>query len=90
MARFALTADHLTDAFELLGHALVVGDDLIESVGDLAGQTDAIAAKAHTEAAIAHLLERNQEFFEVYMRITAVDSRCPLAEIRRRAVLNRC
>ena len=50
-------ADHLADAFELLRHALVGGDDLVEGVGDLALDPEIVAAHAHGEIAGAHGLQ---------------------------------
>ncbi|MGO8469877.1 hypothetical protein AB9F45_35690, partial [Rhizobium leguminosarum] len=38
-ARSPVPADHLTDMLELLGHALIGGDDVVEGIGDLAGET---------------------------------------------------
>src|SRR6185437_7345156 len=53
----ALAADHLADVLEFLGHALVGGDDLVEGVGDLAHQSDAVAGHAHREVADPHRLQ---------------------------------
>ena len=43
LAGLALAADDLADALELLRHALVGGDDLVEGVGDLAADADLVA-----------------------------------------------
>ena len=43
LAGLALAADDLADALELLRHALVGGDDLVEGVGDLAHDADLVA-----------------------------------------------
>ena len=58
----AFAADHLADPLELLGHALVGGDDLIEGVGDLAHDADAVAGHAHGEIADPHRLQRVKQF----------------------------
>ena len=41
--RLALAADDLADAFELLRHALIGGDDVVERVGDLARYSGEVA-----------------------------------------------
>ena len=43
LAGLAFAADDLADALELLRHALVGGDDLVEGVGDLAEDADLVA-----------------------------------------------
>ncbi|MGT2437520.1 hypothetical protein ACU4GH_18695 [Bradyrhizobium betae] len=50
LARLAFAADHLADQLELLRHALVGGDDFIESVGDLAVDAEIVAAHPHGES----------------------------------------
>ena len=65
LAGLALAADDLADAFELLRHALVGGDDLVEGVGDLAQDTDLVAGHAHGEVAHAHGLQRVQEIMQL-------------------------
>ena len=64
LAGAALAAHHLADPLELLGHALVGGDDLVEGVGDLAEDADAVAGHAHGEVADPHGLQRVKEFRE--------------------------
>ena len=54
----ALPADHLADPLELLRHALIGGDDLVERVGDLALDAEPVAGHAHREIADAHRLKR--------------------------------
>jgi len=44
-------ADDLADALELFGHALVRSHDLVESIGDLADDSDLIAGHPHREIA---------------------------------------
>jgi hypothetical protein len=56
LARAALPADCLADEFELLRHALIGADDLVEDIGDLAGKTIEIVRQAHREIAVAHRL----------------------------------
>ena len=56
--------DHLADALELLRHALVGGDDFVESVGDLALDAEMIAGHAHREIAGAHRLQGVQQILQ--------------------------
>ena len=62
LAGAALAAHHLPDPFELLGHALVGGDDFIERVGDLAEDADPVARHADGKVADPHGLQRMKEF----------------------------
>ena len=57
----AFAADHLADPLDLLGHALVGGDDFIKGIGDLAHDADAVAGHAHREIADPHRLQRMQQ-----------------------------
>jgi hypothetical protein len=52
-----MSPDHLADALELQRHALVGGDDLVESVGDLADETDPVTGHARREIADPHRLQ---------------------------------
>ena len=52
LAGFAVATHHLAHAVELLRHALVRSDDLVEGIGDFAEQTN-LAAR-HTDGEIAH------------------------------------
>ena len=54
----AFAADALADALELLRHALVGGDDLVERVGDLAFDAEPVARHADREVADPHRLQR--------------------------------
>ncbi len=65
LAGLAFAADHLADALELLRHALVGGDDLVEGVGDLAGDADLVAGHADGEVADAHGLQGMQEVVQI-------------------------
>ena len=65
LAGLAFPADDLADALELLGHALVGGDDLVEGVGDLADDADLIARHPHREIADPHRLQRLQQFMNL-------------------------
>ena len=67
LAGLALAADHLADSLELLRHALVGGDDLVEGIGDLAREADLVARQAHREIADAHGLQRMQELAELFV-----------------------
>src|SRR4051812_9739396 len=62
LARLALAAHHLADQLELLRHALIGGDDVVESVGELAVDAEIVAAHAHGEIAVAHGLQGEQQF----------------------------
>ena len=64
LTRLALAADDMADAFELLRHALVGSDDLVEGVGDLAEDADLAARHAYREVAHAHGLQRAQEVMQ--------------------------
>jgi hypothetical protein len=64
LAGLAVAPDHLPDPVELLCHALVGGNDLVERVGDLAHQADLIARHADGEIADPHRLERAQQLVE--------------------------
>ena len=84
LAGLALAADDLADALELLRHALVGGDDLVEGVGDLAEQADLVAGHPDREVADPHGLQRAQEIMQLGGRAaveTAVGHRT-----RRRAI----
>src|SRR5262249_44370844 len=61
LAGLAFAANHLADALELFGHALVGGDDLIKGIGHLAHQADLVACHAHREVADPRGLQRLQE-----------------------------
>src|SRR6266498_2590000 len=54
LACLSFAAHDLADTFELLRHALVGGDDLVEGVGDLAQQADLTAGHAYREVPHAH------------------------------------
>ena len=58
----AVAAHHLADPFQLLGHALVGGDDFVKRVGDLAEDADTVAGHADGEVADPHGLQRMKEF----------------------------
>ena len=64
MAGLALPADELPDMFELPGHALVVADDLVERVGDLAEEAGLVPRHAHRKIARLHRLQRVQQFMQ--------------------------
>jgi hypothetical protein len=64
LAGLALAADDMADAVELLRHALVGGDDLVEGVRDLAEDAGLAARHAYREIAHAHGLQRIQELVQ--------------------------
>ena len=59
-AGLALAADHLPDILELLGHAFVGGDDIVEGIGDLPGAAGEIAGKPRREITALHRLQGAQ------------------------------
>ena len=61
----AVAADHLTDALELPGHALIGGDDFVERVGDLADEADAVPGHTRREVPDPHGLQHMQQFRQV-------------------------
>ncbi len=74
LAGLAFAPHHLTDPFELMGNALIGGDDLVEGVGDLAHDADAVAGHAHGEIADPHGLQRVQQFTQL-ARLAAIQVR---------------
>ena len=60
LAGLALAPDNLADMRQLFRHPLVGGDDLVERVGDLAGEPGAVVGQAHREIAEANGLQRVQ------------------------------
>ena len=64
LAGLALLADHIAHALQLLGHALVGGDDVVEGVGDLAGDAGLVAGQADGKVAGLHRLQRLQKLFQ--------------------------
>ena len=68
MTGLAVLADHLAGTLELARHALVGGDDLVERVGDLAGEAGLVARQPHREIAVAHRLQRAQQLAHVERR----------------------
>ena len=60
LAGLALASDNLADMRQLFRHLLVGGDDLVERVGDLAGEPGAVVGQAHREIAEANGLQRVQ------------------------------
>ena len=65
MARLAVLADDLAGALQLARQALVGADDLVEGVGDLAGEPGLIARQADREIAVAYGLQRAQQLAQV-------------------------
>ena len=61
MARLAFPADQLSHMLKLLGHALVVGDDLVEGVGDLAEKPGFMTRHPDREIAGFHRLKRMKQ-----------------------------
>src|SRR5205085_4081919 len=57
----ALAADDLADMFQLLRHALVGGDDLVEGVGNLAADAGAVYRQAYREIAEPNRLQGTQQ-----------------------------
>ena len=69
MARLSVLADDLTGALELACQLLIGGDDLVEGVGDLAGEAGVITRQAHGEIAVAHGLEGAQQLALIESRL---------------------
>src|SRR6266852_6256955 len=65
LAGLAFAADHLADIFELMRHAFVGGDDLVEGVGNLAGKTGPVGRQPHREIADPHRLQGLQHVVQV-------------------------
>ena len=61
----ALLADALADPLELLRHALVGGDDLVEGVGDLAFDAEPVARQANRKVADPHRLQRRKQIVQL-------------------------
>ena len=75
LAGLAFAADDLADLLQLLGHALVGGDDVVEGVGDLAGEADLVARQADGEIADAHRLQGVQQIAHRAGRIFKIGGR---------------
>ena len=58
--RLAFLADHLAHAPQFLGHLLVGGNDLVEGVGDLSGQSRPRAREPHGKISVAHRVQRSK------------------------------
>ena len=85
LARPALAADDLADMLELLRYARIGRHDLVECIGDLAGDPGAVAAHANRKVADRHSLHRGQEL--VQLRYRAVTGRMRIGSgLERRAV----
>src|SRR5262245_28234475 len=65
LAGLAFATHDMADALELLRHALVGGDDLVEGVGNLAEDPDLVARHADGEVAHAHGLQRIQQIVQL-------------------------
>jgi hypothetical protein len=73
----------LSDALELLRHALVGGDDFIKCVGDLALDAQVIAGHPHREIAGAHRLQGVQHIFQrVRLAVCGQFAFCGTAKLR--------
>ena len=64
MFDFALTSDDLSDALELLRHAIIGRDDLVEYVGNLALDAGAVHGHPHRKVATAHRLQGDKKLRE--------------------------
>ena len=65
LARLALLADRLADALQLLRHALIGGNDLVEDIGELADGADMATRHAHGKIADAHRLHGLQQVVQL-------------------------
>ena len=64
-ARLALPSDDLADVLELLGDALIGGDDGIESIADLARDAGLRPRQTHREIAGLHRMQRVEQFVQI-------------------------
>src|SRR6185437_1351631 len=78
----------LSDALELLRHALVAGGDLVEGIGDLADDADTVAGQPDREIAGAHDLQRAEQVVEIVLMLRAVAAAVALG-LRRRVLRRR-
>ena len=64
MTGLALAPDQLADALELLGHALIGCNDVIESIRDLAEEAVFLAGHPHGKVAGPHCAQRLQKILQ--------------------------
>ena len=64
MAGFAFAADDLADALELLRHALVGGDDIVEGIRDLAEDAVLLNSHSYGEVSAAHCAQGLQQILQ--------------------------
>ena len=64
MTCLALAPDQLTDPLDLLGHALIGCNDLIESIRDLAEEAVFLAGHPHGKVAGPHRTQRLQKILQ--------------------------
>ena len=65
LSGFALFPDNLAHALEFLGHFLISGDDLIESIGNFSGKPSPSSRKANRKISITHGLESREDRAQV-------------------------
>ena len=68
LAGLAFPAHHAPDMLELLRHPLIGGDDVVEGVGDLAGDAGLVAGHADGEVADPHRLKGAEKAFQLRVR----------------------
>src|SRR6185503_6621117 len=64
-AGLAFLADHLSRALELTAQVLVAAHQLVEGIGYFSGEPGLVGGEAHAEIAVAHRLQRAQQFLEI-------------------------
>ena len=64
MTGLPFTPDDLTDPLDLLGHALIGCNDVIESIRDLAEKAVFLAGHSHGKVAGAHRAQRLQKVLQ--------------------------
>src|SRR5579863_3971492 len=69
MAGLALLAHRLADASEFERHLLVGTNDLVEGIGYLACKAGLVTGQAYRKIAIAHRLQRAQQFTQIQSRL---------------------
>nr|WP_245283600.1 hypothetical protein [Bradyrhizobium sp. URHD0069] len=55
---FSFPTDNLADAFQLLRHPLIGGDDFVKGIGDLSIDPSMISRHSHRKVAASHRLQR--------------------------------
>ena len=65
LARAPLTPQRLPHALKLSGHPLVISNDVIERIGNLAHHADPVARQTHREVTDLHCLQRREQLSQL-------------------------